>query len=199
MIPHMMLGLGFTMGDIGGSASPLPSVLLWEPIATLRSSSKFAKVIYSILFFRQKQSIFQLQQQLLLQTNTAMPQAMPTHYHISQSHSSAGDNSSLSLKLQECQYENAQLRAHLSEKDSSLDKLQKKLGWEINECSLFFSYSIKHADIGRLQAIVSFWRWRETKKKERKTKKKQGFVYNTCSWDLQCCMLINLDVVKRQM
>lgn len=83
----------------------------------------------SILFFRQKQSIFQLQQQLLLQTNTAMQQAVPTHYHISRSQST-GESNSLSLKLQECQYENAQLRAHLAEKDSSLDKLQKKLGWE---------------------------------------------------------------------
>ncbi|XP_078375266.1 centrosomal protein of 85 kDa-like [Oculina patagonica] len=77
---------------------------------------------------RQKQSIFQLQRQLLLQTNTALSQAMPTHYHVSRSPSTAGENSSLSLKLQECQYENAQLRAHISEKDSSLDKLQKKLG-----------------------------------------------------------------------
>ncbi|KAJ7385731.1 regulation of mitotic centrosome separation [Desmophyllum pertusum] len=73
----------------------------------------------------QKQSIFQLQQQLLLQTNTAMQQAVPTHFHVNRPQST-GDNNS--LKLQECQYENAQLRAHLAEKDSSFDKLHKKLG-----------------------------------------------------------------------
>ncbi|XP_027052530.1 centrosomal protein of 85 kDa-like [Pocillopora damicornis] len=76
---------------------------------------------------RQKQSIFQLQQQLMLQTNSAIHQAVPTHYHVSRTQST-GDSSSLSLKLQESQYENAQLRALLSEKDSSLDKAQKKLG-----------------------------------------------------------------------
>ena len=98
---------------------------------TLILSNIFAHFIYFLVipfyFFRQKQSIFQLQQQLLVQTNTAMQQAVPAHYHLSRSHST-GDNNSLALKLQECQYENAQLRAHLAEKDSSLDKLQKKLG-----------------------------------------------------------------------
>lgn len=75
---------------------------------------------------RQKQSIFQLQQQLLHQTN-AMQQLMPSQYHGNRTQS-VGDNASLLLKLQECQYENAQLRTHLAEKDTSIDKLQKKLG-----------------------------------------------------------------------
>lgn len=63
----------------------------------------------------------------MLQTNSAIHQAVPTHYHVSRTQST-GDSSSLSLKLQESQYENAQLRALLSEKDSFLDKAQKKLG-----------------------------------------------------------------------
>lgn len=76
---------------------------------------------------RQKQSIFQLQQQLMLQTNSVIHRAVPTHYHLSRTQST-GDSSSLSLKLQESQYENAQLRALLAERESSLDKAQKKLG-----------------------------------------------------------------------
>ena len=52
---------------------------------------------------------------------------MPAHVHVSRTQS-VGNNTSLSLKLQECQYENAQLRAHLAEKDASIDKVQKKLG-----------------------------------------------------------------------
>lgn len=51
----------------------------------------------------------------------------PTHMHVSRTQS-VPDNTSLSLKLQESQYENAQLRAHIAEKDSSIDKLKKKLG-----------------------------------------------------------------------
>lgn len=75
---------------------------------------------------RQKQSIFQLQQQLLRQTNTVQP-AISQHFPLSRAQS-LGDNSSLSLKLQEFQYENAQIKVHLAEKDSTIDKLQKKLG-----------------------------------------------------------------------
>ncbi|KAK2570958.1 Centrosomal protein of 85 kDa [Acropora cervicornis] len=75
---------------------------------------------------RQKQSIFQLQQQLLRQTNTVQP-AISQHFPLSRAQR-VGDNSSLSLKLQEFQYENAQIKVHLAEKDSTIDKLQKKLG-----------------------------------------------------------------------
>lgn len=75
---------------------------------------------------RQKQSIFELQQQLLHQAN-AVQQLMPSHLPLNRAQS-MGENTSLSFKLQECQYENAQMRAHLSEKDLTIDKLQKKLG-----------------------------------------------------------------------
>ena len=103
------------------------AIILFPLNTLLQSNINFIFGKFHLILFRQKQSIFQLQQQLLVQTNTAMQQTVPAHYHISRSHST-GDNNSLALKLQECQYENAQLRAHLAEKDSSLDKLQKKLG-----------------------------------------------------------------------
>ena len=50
------------------------------------------------------------------------------HPHVSRTVSVDSD-ANMVLKLQEFHYQNAQLRAHLADKDSSIDRLQKKLGY----------------------------------------------------------------------
>ncbi|XP_058952462.2 centrosomal protein of 85 kDa-like [Pocillopora verrucosa] len=125
--PLNLIGEGYTSSSSSPSRSISPSSEDSDKWSSyLRAKDELIGQKDQIID-RQKQSIFQLQQQLMLQTNSAIHQAVPTHYHVSRTQST-GDSSSLSLKLQESQYENAQLRALLSEKDSSLDKVQKKLG-----------------------------------------------------------------------